>query len=214
MREHALILNVCINVTDDFRANWWEISPSFFSGIRFLPNCSRKYREQISIRATDDPPLLNLDATVSLMNFRIFERVCVFVCQSWRERERERVNQPACVSLPERFPLRVSPQNESSYYCRGTCRQIVMAAGYQRTSRSKNTLQMTSFCAPTVAPLFSSHQALLHLQRRKNLLPPRHFSLMWQWGEQVADRGVVTLFCVALSNSITLLLLLLLLVVV
>lgn len=33
-----------------------------------------------------------------------------------------------------------------------TCRQIAMAAGYQRTSRSKNTLQMTSFCAPAVAP--------------------------------------------------------------
>lgn len=59
----------------------------------------------------------------------------------------------------------------------GTCRQIAMAAGYQCTSHSKNTLQMTSFCAPTIAP-FLQPSALRHLQRGMNLLPARQSSAL------------------------------------
>lgn len=59
----------------------------------------------------------------------------------------------------------------------GTCRQIAVGASYQCTSRSKNTLQMTSFCAPTLAP-FLQPSALLHLQSKMNLPPARQSSAL------------------------------------
>ncbi len=58
-----------------------------------------------------------------------------------------------------------------------TCRQIAQAAGYQSTSHSKNTLQMTSFCAPTIAP-FLQPSALLHLYRNMKLLPAQQSSAL------------------------------------
>lgn len=117
------------------------------------------------------------------------------MCVCVRTRARESISLPLCFSAWEDFTLSESAEWEQLLLL-GTCRQIAMAASYQCTSHSKNTLQMTSFCAPTNAP-FLQPSALLHLLSKMNLLPGSAlicsplFDLTWQWGKQVVDPGVV-----------------------
>lgn len=93
------------------------------------------------------------------------------------------------------------------FWLLGTCRQLAVAASYQRTSHAKNTLRMTSFCAPTVAP-FLQPSALLHLESKVTLLqarrshaPPLQLNApVGKWQPEVT----VMLLCSVLSNSITL----------
>lgn len=88
------------------------------------------------------------------------------------------------------------------FWLLGTCRQLAVAASYQRTSHAKNTLRMTSFCAPTVAP-FLQPSALLHLEskvtRRSHASPLQLNAPVGKWQPEVT----VVLLSSVLSNSIT-----------
>lgn len=88
----------------------------------------------------------------------------------------KRLQESISLSAHEGFTLSESAEWEQ-LLLPGTCRQIAMAASYQCTSHSKNTLQMTSFCAPTIAP-FLQPSTLLHLQHKMNLLPARQSSAL------------------------------------
>lgn len=106
------------------------------------------------------------------MSFRMFQYVSDCLCVG----ERERRSACLCLCAWEGFTPSESAEWEQLLLL-GTCRQIAMAASYQCTSHSKNTLQMTSFCAPTIAP-FLQPSALLHLQCKMNLLPAQQSSAL------------------------------------
>lgn len=101
--------------------------------------------------------------------------------------------------------LRIRCAEWERFWLLGTCRQLAVAASYQRTSHAKNTLRMTSFCAPTIAP-FLQPSALLHLESKVTLLhalrshaPPLQLNVpAGKWQPEVT----VMLLCSVLSNSI------------